>query len=99
MRLDARRSTRILIILALALAACTIGQRSTSTRPMDPRTPYIFGGTGQDAATDVVNGAINAAWVATAQGDGPAPLCTPENDSGDPPHTCPEKAGEQPAPK
>jgi hypothetical protein len=100
MRLDARMSTRILIVLALALAACTIGQRSTNTRPMDPRTPYVFGGTGQDAAIDVVNGTITAAVAAAAQGDGPTPpLCTPENESGDPPHTCPEKAGEQPAPK
>ena len=95
-----RMSTRILIVLAVALAACTVGQRSTNTRPMDPRVPYVFGGTGENAAIDVVNGTINAAVAAAAQNDGPSPpLCTPGNEIGDPPHTCPENAGERPAPK
>jgi hypothetical protein len=90
-------SSRILIVLAVALAACTVGQRSTNTRPMDPRTPYIFHGDGQDGTVDVVNGITAAAVIAAAQPDPETPLCTPESESGNPPHTCPSKAGgEQP---
>ena len=98
MRLDARMSTRILIVLALALAACS-GHRSVGAGFPGDRSPHIWRGDGEDAGKDIVSGIVQTAVeVANDNGSNP-PLCTPENESGDPPHTCPEKTGEQPAPK
>ena len=99
MRLDARMSSRSLLVLLLALAACGLGRAGPGARSNDPRTPYVFHGTGEDTAVDVATGAAAAALVAAGQGEPAAPLCAPENESGNPPHTCPEKAGEQPATK
>jgi hypothetical protein len=100
MRYDAGMRIGILIVLVLALAACTIGRASSGARSSDPRSPYIFHGEGEDAAIDVINGASHAAWIAATQKYEPdAPLCTPNNESGDPPHTCPAKTGEQQTPE
>jgi hypothetical protein len=96
MRYGAGMSGRILVVLFLALAACG-GHRSVGAGFPGDRSPYVWRGDGTDAAIDVVNGITNAAWIAATQDEPAAPLCTPETESGNPPHTCPAKAGEHQA--
>jgi len=33
--------------------------------------------------------------IAATQSEPEAPLCTPESESGNPPHTCPSKTGDE----
>jgi hypothetical protein len=92
-------------LLLLALSACTLGRANgRQAAELDVGTgrnrPYVWRGADENSTIDAVNTAIAVGWVAgivaltpDARSD---TMCW--SDPGEPPHTCPEKAGEQSGP-
>jgi len=94
-----------LAILLLAISACTLGRASgRGAAEFDPGSaesglgrdrPYLWRGNGEDGTIDAANAAIVVgfiAGVAALASDQPSDtLCWSE--PGEPPHTCPAKAG------
>ncbi|HEY4886158.1 MAG TPA: hypothetical protein VII08_21215 [Myxococcales bacterium] len=96
-----------LAILLLVISACTLGRASgRRAAEFDPGSaesglgrdrPYVWRGTGEDGAIDAANAAIAAGWVAGTAAltpDEPSGALCEGAQPGDPPHTCPAKAGD-----
>ena len=90
---------RTIAILLLAISACTLGRasgRQAAEIDVGGNRPYVWHGTGEDAAIDTVNAAIAigvvAGTVALTPDDPSGTMCGSE--PGEPPHTCPAKAGD-----
>jgi hypothetical protein len=88
-----------LAILLLAISACTLGRasgRQAAEIDVGGNRPYVWHATGEDAAIDTVNAAIAtgvvAGTVALTPDESSGTMCGSE--PGEPPHTCPAKAGD-----
>jgi hypothetical protein len=88
-----------LAILLLVISACTLGRasgRQAAEFDVGGNRPYVWHGTGENATIDTVNAAIAigsvAATVALTPDEPSGTMCGSE--PGDPPHTCPAKAGD-----